>query len=302
MNLPFTCPALWAVLAFIVVLPEATRPARAEGKRHALLVGVDTYEHRTLPSSRYAGADVAELAGILRQHGWTCTVLCDAAGKENPSLIPTRANVQNNLRRIAQEAAAEDIVLFGFSGHGLQFSDRKDAYLLPRDARPHLGETETMISFSTVLAEMEKSFAGFKLLLIDAARDDPDPGRGRDVAVSRDIFRVPLPNGFAALFSCSAGEKAFEHGELKHGVFFHSVIGGLNGKACNSGGHVTFLTLAEHVQRDVPKQVERLFPSRSQNPQLLTNLPRPSPILVDGNNNQQRNGKDQHEPTITPQR
>ncbi|GEM_PF-2828663 len=34
------------------------------------------------------------------------------------------------------------------------------------------------------------------------------------------------PGGAAILFSCSAGEKAFEDPELKHGVFFHFVIEG----------------------------------------------------------------------------
>ncbi len=39
------------------------------------------------------------------------------------------------------------------------------------------------------------------------------------------------PGGVAALFSCSAGQRAFEHESLKHGVFFHHVLEGLGGKA-----------------------------------------------------------------------
>ncbi len=35
---------------------------------------------------------------------------------------------------------------------------------------------------------------------------------------------VKPPGGVVAFFSCSEGEKAFEHAELKHGVFFHFVI------------------------------------------------------------------------------
>ena len=42
--------------------------------------------------------------------------------------------------------------------------------------------------------------------------------------------RTPPPGGVLAFFSCSEGEKAYEHSDLKHGVFFHYVIEGLRGE------------------------------------------------------------------------
>jgi formylglycine-generating enzyme required for sulfatase activity len=42
---------------------------------------------------------------------------------------------------------------------------------------------------------------------------------------------VKPPGGVVAFFSCSEGEKAFEHADIKHGVFFHFVIEALRGAA-----------------------------------------------------------------------
>jgi hypothetical protein len=44
------------------------------------------------------------------------------------------------------------------------------------------------------------------------------------------LLRQP-PGGVAVLFSCSKGEHAYKNDELKHGVFFHFVIKGLQGEA-----------------------------------------------------------------------
>ena len=74
-----------------------------------------------------------------------------------------------------------------------------------------------------------------RLLLADACRNDPVVDRSRRVTADLNSVTRPQtaqpPGGVAALFSCSAGELAFEHEELKHGVFFHYLIKGLQGEA-----------------------------------------------------------------------
>jgi formylglycine-generating enzyme required for sulfatase activity len=55
-----------------------------------------------------------------------------------------------------------------------------------------------------------------------------------------------------AFFSCSAGEKAQEYEELKHGVFFHFVIKGLGGEAdLDRDGLVSPEELAQYAKRRV---------------------------------------------------
>src|SRR4029079_14958002 len=82
----------------------------------------------------------------------------------------------------------------------------------------------------------------------------------------RPAIRAP-PAGVIALFSCSQGERAFEHDELKHGVFFHYVIEGLQGQAVPDGEtDVTVGDLESYVQRSVDRFVRARF-GASQKPE-----------------------------------
>src|SRR3954452_17437885 len=94
----------------------------------------------------------------------------------------------------------------------------------------------TLVSLDEVYRVMERSPAGGKFLLVDACRNDPqsDNSRARASVNLESVTRpqiTPPPGGVAALFSCSPGERAFEHERLKHGVFDHVVIEGLKGEA-----------------------------------------------------------------------
>ena len=99
--------------------------------------------------------------------------------------------------------------------------------------------------------------------------------------VSMPIVRVRRPRACAALFSCSAGEKAFENDALKHGVFFHYVIEGLKSKTCArraakfalSGCRVTF---AEQV----PTKVAEISGGREQSPNLKADIAGRPPVLL----------------------
>jgi formylglycine-generating enzyme required for sulfatase activity len=167
--------------------------------------------------------------------------------------------------------------VLAFAGHGLQFQGAADAYFCPADARPFADEAATMVSVSQVYRELEKSFAGVKVLFVDACRNDPDPGRGRGVDGDNS---PPPPKGVAALFSCSAGEKAYEHRELRHGVFFHSVLDGLRGKASDGDGKVTWDALQAHVCSQVPELMKTHLPDRAQQPNLKADLVGSPPALL----------------------
>src|SRR5262249_53366148 len=75
------------------------------------------------------------------------------------------------------------------------------------------------------------------------------------------------PAGLVAFFSCSEGERAFEHEQLKHGVFFHYVIEGLEGAAAREDEtEVTIGELESYVQRGVDTFVRSHF-GASQRPE-----------------------------------
>src|SRR5262249_4802 len=104
--------------------------------------------------------------------------------------------------------------------------------------------------------QLDESGAGVKLLLVDACRDDPQAGRGRGV----DGTTAPRPpKGGAALYSCSAGERAFESDKLKHGGFFHYVFERLHGQARNAKNVVSGESLQQDVREQVSDNVEWLM-------------------------------------------
>jgi formylglycine-generating enzyme required for sulfatase activity len=270
-----------SLLAALALLALSALPASSQdaGKRYAVLAGVEDYQHENLrrPKLEYAVEDVTDLGAVLRAAGYEVVLLTDDTGRRDPSLAPTRANIERVVTEVLRRSGKADTVIIAFAGHGLQFQGQPDAFFCPADARPFADETATMVSVSKVYQELEKSFAGVKVLLVDACRNDPDPGRGR--GVDGDNSPRP-PRGVAALFSCSAGEKAYEHRDLAHGVFFHSVLDGLRGKASDSNGKVTWDSLQAHVRSQVPELMKLHLPDRAQQPNLKADLVGSPPVLL----------------------
>jgi formylglycine-generating enzyme required for sulfatase activity len=242
---------LGAAVAVLAALPLAWSQPPV-GKKYAVLVGVNAYQHPKLPALRYAEADVTALKKVLDDAGYQVTLLTGAA--TDPNLRPTKQNIEQQLRRVGDKCLKGDTLLLAFAGHGLQFEkikkdDPDDAYFCPADARPFRERRDTLVSLRHVYDGLDQSNAGMKVLLVDACRNDPDTPRGVRSGVTADSVRPPA--GVAALFSCGAGERAFETDELQHGVFFYHLIKGLEGEAQNKRGEVTFTSLTEHVQYEV---------------------------------------------------
>jgi formylglycine-generating enzyme required for sulfatase activity len=244
-------PVLLAPVLAVALLPVWAETGTL--KRYALLVGVNTYEHPKLPALKYAENDATELAAVLGKAGYEVTLLTSSA--KEARLRPTKANLEARLKEVLRKCRAGDTVVVALAGHGVHFAGHKDSYFCPTDARPFADETSTLVSLRALYGELDRSFAGVKLLLVDACRDDPRAGRGTR-GIDGDTAPRP-PSGVAALFSCRSGQRAFEDEKLAHGVFFHYVLQGLRGKARNSDNEVTFLGLAEYVTRQVSRDVPR---------------------------------------------
>ena len=258
-------PGLAAILAVaaasvIAVFSGVLAQAPAAGKRYAVLVGVKEYDHVKLKPLDYPENDVDEMAAILGQHKYDVTLLTNTAGRRSEKLIPTLSNIETRLAEVLEKCRRNDTVIVALAGHGLQFEKQKptdpdDAYFCPQDAKPLADRRETLLSLQKLYKRLDESGAGVKLLLVDACRDDPVAGRGRGV----DGSTSPRPpQGVAALFSCSAGERAFESDKLKHGVFFHFVLEGMRGKAKDADGEVTWDGLQTYVRKRVQLDVAGL--------------------------------------------
>ena len=132
----------------------------------------------------------------------------DSAGKTNPALAPTKANIEKQLADVLTRCKdRHDMVVVAFAGHGLQFEDQKDAFFCPYDAKPFADETKTMVSMGQVYNDLDRSFAGVKVMLVDACRNDPKLGKGARSGIDADNAPAP-PRGSGVLFSCSKGQVA----------------------------------------------------------------------------------------------
>jgi len=234
--------------------------------RRALLVGINEYQHPSLESLKFAVRDVADLAIVLKQGGYEVTLLSDDSGQQDPNLAPTKANIERELAALKNRCQRGDTFLLALAGHGVQFGT--NAFFCPQDGRPFESEGATLISVTKIYDSLESSFAGTKLVLIDACRNDPTPGRGRGI----DADGAPPPRGVGVLFSCARGQRAYEPDALRHGVFFHFVLEGLRGQAKNAKGAVTFEGLSLFVREHVPLRLQELMPGTEQEPNLKADL------------------------------
>jgi predicted dehydrogenase len=259
--------------------PEAKKSPPAEvstGQKYALLVGVQQYDKNELRDLRFPEADVEGLARVLRADGYKRVVLMTVqeGAKNGARSLPLAANIRKELKGLLEDREETDSVVVAFAGHSVQFRDSDEHYFCPMDAK--LTDRRTLVSLTEVYKELEKCPSNFKLLLVDACRNDPQAANSRARAevdlqsVTRPQKKLP-PGGLAAFFSCAAGEKAFESDRLRHGVFFHYVIEGLGGKAdFNRDGQVDLDELALFVRRNVPDHVKEEFSADSrQMPELV---------------------------------
>lgn len=259
------------ILTTALVIAGGLSGQDAKGKKYALLVGINDYQHDKLPDLLYAVNDAKKLGQVLAKAGFETTTLTDETGKTDPNRRPTKANIERALEAVLKKCQRGDIVLVALAGHGLQFekkleTDKDDCYFCPQDGRPFRDQVNSLVSLGNIYSQMERSFAGMKVLLVDACRDDPDSARGtRSGGITADLAPRP-PEGVAALFSCRAGEKAFENPKLEHGVFFYHIIQGLEGKAQNLEREVTFASLASYVNRAVPRWLKQHVQGGKQRP------------------------------------
>ena len=265
----------YSCVIWIAAASRAEPPASPA--RHAVIVGVNDYDHANLSRLRYAGNDAARLAELLHRHGYEVTLLTGLAAKVDPNRAPTKANIERALDQALTRFKKGDTLLFCAAGHGVQF-DSSDSFFCPQDAKPFADETATMISLNGLYGKLAKAYDGTKLVMIDACRSDLSrAARGID---GKDAPSPPA--GVGVLLSCSDGEQSFEHDDIRHGVFFHQVIRGLEGAARN-GPDVTWDSLRSFVKKEVPLSVRKLFAdNRQQRPNELSNL-NDVPVLVRAN-------------------
>jgi len=258
-----------ALSAALVVPPDALQgQAAKKGKKVALLVGVNTYEHEDLKPLKYTENDVEELAKLLREPsaGFAVRVLTVSRGKKDPKDMPTAKNILAAIAGLAKDATRQDLILLALSGHGVQLTvsdpdntgpDKEYHYFCPCDAilegvSYKDGKHDRLLHLELDVFRTLGDCLGRKVILIDACRNELN---ARAATRSFDIGKVrEIHENLAVLFSCRSGQRSWETDKLDkgHGVFFYHVLEGLRGKAAkNKKNEITWDNLVAHVKNEL---------------------------------------------------
>ena len=231
-------------IALIVLALVPAGVSAADGKRYAVLVGVQKYDDAAFASPEFSERDATELATVLTANGYDVTLLTDTAGRKDKSLEPTKTNLEKALKTALGKCRRDDTILVAFSGHGVRADAKSAGFLCPKDAKPLPNGKPSLISVESICDGFAGSEAHNAVLLVDACRKAPDGDRSSGI----DGSGLKLPNRVFALFSCSPGESAIEHKDIRHGVFFSQVLAALTGAASDGNDAITFATLAQHIR------------------------------------------------------
>ena len=200
-----------AVLAGLSLLAPSAG-AQEKGKKYAVVVGVNAYDHASLTPLEYAENDAEELGRLLAQPkaGFTkVRVLTTARGKKKPADAPTAKNIQAALAEVYRGKTRRDTVLVALSGHGVQLEirdpagkgrDRTYPFFCPTDGQINdtdyaTGKSPTLINLDHLLTALGDCGAGSKLLLVDACRNkvrarNVDVGQLINAGAGTQMFRV----------------------------------------------------------------------------------------------------------------
>lgn len=225
----------------------------AQVKIWAVVVGAATYTH--MPPLRYTDDDAYQLYAFLKSPEG------GALPDEQVRLLideeAARKNILNALRATFLRADENDVILFYFSGHGLQGS------FLPVDFDGY----NNQLRHDEIKALLEESRAKHKIVLADACHSGSllSMKTPLQIALKRYYEAFEQSSGGMALLMSSKGEEySLEDGGLRSGIFSHFLVRGLKGAANqNDDGLVTIQELFDYVHQNV-----RMYTGNIQTPTL----------------------------------
>lgn len=234
---------LWQACLLIVLMFVA---APAEGKRIALVIGINSYSN--LPDERQLKKAVND-ARSIRDTLKADLGFDDIFYEENAD----RLRMKTLIRQAEANIERGDVAFVYFSGHGVSIGSGN--YLLPSDVpKPVQGDEEHLIGNSfeaeDVAQRMLRRGAQAVFSVIDACRDNPFVDeRGRAVGGGAGLTRIDQAQGVFSLFAAGLGQVALDRTSdddpNPNSVFTRSLIPLLKTVG------LTQVDLAKRVQQEV---------------------------------------------------
>jgi hypothetical protein len=255
---------------------ESIKALPAQGKRYALVIGVDRYADTQITTLGGASNDARALASALTQYaGFPSEQVTLLASDQPGERQPTRGNILRRLSNLSAVIPPDGLLLISFAGHGIERGGQ--AFLLPSDSQVSNDVDlleQTAINVSQIRDRIKKIGVKQVVVIIDACRNDPVGRANADNPLTpayTKAFNFDLRNrevqAFATLYATEVGHRAYEYKEKKQGYFTWVLVEGLKGGAANEKGEVTLAGLVKYLQERVPKRVlQDLGPGKDQKP------------------------------------
>ncbi len=244
--------------------------------RAALLIAVETF-FEAGPPVAYAAADCAELLRACQLAGYNPQKCLLVAGTRT-----TKAAIESYLRRLPKLVEKADSLLVLVVTRG--FTHRGRGYLVCADTiAPDL--TETSIPVADLLAAIDKTKCKEITVLLDV---DPLPQVGEMMPSGlhegelRALFDESAKS--AGLLASTPGERSFESGQLRHGIWRHHLIEAFTGKI-RSGvakdGTLSAAALQAFLEDAVPRTLRRTYETPQEQTPLLFGEAKASTVVAD---------------------
>lgn len=232
----------------------------------AVIVGVAAYTH--MPMLNFTDDDAYRMFAFLKSPEGGA--LPDEQIKIIVDEGATRKNILKIMRTTFTQADTNDVILFYFSGHGLQSA------FLPIDYDGHLNR----LKHAEIRQIFKASKAKHKICIADACHSGSFNGSSKTPYNSTiqkyyDAFNESR-GGTALILSSKAEEVSIENAGLRQGIFTHFLIRGLKGLADKDKDMViTIVELFEYVKEQV-----KFYTGDYQTPVLYGDFDKKMPISV----------------------
>ena len=188
------------IALILVVLPVASSTADAAGDRRvALVIGNNDYQYAKKLDN--AVADAQAFRRELEARGFQVVY------RENAN----RRAMNGAMEEFVGKLSTDAIGLIYYSGHGVQINGAN--YLIPTDlsAKAASDFAYDAVDLTKLVDRVSQTQAKFALAVIDACRDNPFQGTGRDIGGSRGLV-APSGNasGVMVVYSAGANQKALD--------------------------------------------------------------------------------------------
>lgn len=226
-----------------------------EGKKKALVIGIDQYDDARFSELPYAKKDAEEVYRVLHHPDIGVFLKDDVflfTSKENFKV--TKSAVEQKLEEIFMEAKKDDTVLVYFAGHGKL--DKTFTLRLAAQDTKFDNLVSTSINLETVRSIVANSDCKRAVFIIDSCYSGAAglSARGPE-AVANSLERIS-GEGTILISASQAFQEALEKDDIKQGIFTNFFVKGLEEEEinCDKDGYISVDQIYEYTLNKVKEE------------------------------------------------